>query len=45
MAQMTGNDLPTRNQLRTEVRTYLIVSASAFALGLAIGFVGLGGLG
>jgi len=35
----------TRNHLRTEVRTYLIVSAGAFALGLAIGFVGLGGLG
>ncbi len=35
----------TRNHLRTEVRTYLIVSAGAFALGLVIGFVGLGGLG
>ncbi|WP_454716804.1 hypothetical protein [Caulobacter segnis] len=34
----------TRNQLRTEVRTYLLVSAGAFALGLAIGFVTLGGL-
>jgi|GEM_PF-3207799 len=35
----------TRNHLRSEVRIYLIVSAGAFALGLAIGFVGLGGLG
>jgi hypothetical protein len=34
----------TRHQLRTEIRTYLLVSAGAFALGLAIGFVGLGGL-
>ncbi len=34
----------TRNQLRNEIRTYLLVSAGAFALGLAIGFVGLGGL-
>ena len=33
----------TRNQLRTEVRVFLIVSAGAFALGLAIGF-GLMGL-
>jgi len=35
----------TRNHLRTEIRTYLIVSAGAFALGLALGFVILGGLG
>ncbi len=28
----------TRNHLRSEVRTFLIVSAGAFALGLAIGF-------
>ncbi|WP_082539768.1 MULTISPECIES: hypothetical protein [unclassified Caulobacter] len=28
----------TRNHLRTEVRIFLIVSAGAFAFGLAIGF-------
>ncbi|MCY1647194.1 hypothetical protein OVA11_09060 [Caulobacter sp. SL161] len=32
----------TRNHLRTEVRTFLIVSAGAFALGLALGFVLMG---
>jgi hypothetical protein len=32
----------TRNQLRTEVRTFLIISAGAFALGLAIGFAAMG---
>lgn len=32
----------TRNHLRNEVRTYLIVSAGAFALGLAIGFALMG---
>lgn len=29
----------TRDNLRTEVRTFLIVSAGAFALGLALGFI------
>ncbi|MET3666469.1 hypothetical protein [Caulobacter sp. 1776] len=28
----------TRNHLRTEVRTFLFISAGAFVLGLAIGF-------
>ncbi|MDR7231924.1 hypothetical protein J2X45_003027 [Caulobacter sp. BE264] len=32
----------TRETLRTEVRTFLIVSAGAFALGLALGFVLMG---
>jgi len=32
----------TRNQLRNEVRIFLIVSAGAFALGLGIGFGFLG---
>ncbi len=32
----------TRHHLRTEVRTFLIVSAGAFALGLAIGFAAMG---
>ncbi|ATC32287.1 hypothetical protein CA606_07945 [Caulobacter vibrioides] len=32
----------TRTTLRTEVRTYLIVSAGAFALGLALGFFLMG---
>jgi hypothetical protein len=31
-----------RNPLRTQVRTFLIVSAGAFALGLAIGFAAMG---
>ncbi len=29
----------TRNNLRAEVRIFLIVSAGAFALGLALGFI------
>jgi hypothetical protein len=32
----------TRNHLRNEVRIFLIVSAGAFTLGLAIGFGFLG---
>jgi hypothetical protein len=32
----------TRNHLRDEIRIFLIISASAFALGLAIGFTVLG---
>jgi hypothetical protein len=32
----------TRNQLRTEVRTFLIISVGAFAVGLAIGFAVMG---
>ena len=32
----------TRHQLRTEIRIFLIISAGAFALGLAIGFATLG---
>lgn len=33
---------PTRNHLRTEIRAFLILSAGAFAVGLAIGFMFLG---
>lgn len=32
----------TRHHLRTEIRIFLIISASAFALGLAIGFAAMG---
>jgi hypothetical protein len=32
----------TRNNLRTEVRTFLIVSAAAFTAGLALGFLLMG---
>jgi hypothetical protein len=32
----------TRNHLRTEVRTFLIVSAGAFMLGLVLGLVLMG---
>lgn len=37
-----ASNAQARNHLRSEVRIYLILSASAFAVGLAIGFTFLG---
>lgn len=35
----------TRSDIRADVRRYLLVSAAAFALGLALGFLAMHGLG
>lgn len=35
----------TRSDIRADVRRYLLVSAAAFALGLALGFMAMHGLG